>query len=426
MKKSDIQYYKIPLKIAVGGSVNAGKSSLLGVLKSGILDNGCGSARMNIFNFPHERKTGRTSSIAQRSIYVNEKKIIFFDLAGHEKYLRTTLFGLSSSYPDIAMILIESNRGIQIMTKEHIKCAIYLRIPILFVFTKTDIAIPSKLMQNIKILKRYLKKMVGKFVCEVKNEKLFEKAFENISCDFFPLFKLSIINNHTKESKNKSSLENLKNFLTKLNNLEKSLGITKGGDSEQLDKLFIIDKSFRTEGYPLIASGIMKSGKINVGDKLFLGPFGKDEFIDITIRSIHDDDQNNVSYLRRDEMGCLAFKSKILKNKKQIKPGMIITNIKRIFTNKFIGKVNIFSNNSCTINIGYNTVIHCGCLRKSVRIYKMKSSDGKELETIRGGDKNIKIYFQFLKGKHFVVENDRFLFREGKTRGFGKIIEVLT
>ena len=39
------------------------------------------------------------------------------------------------------------------MTKEHILYAIYLRIPIVFVMTKIDIAIPKKLNQNIRKIK---------------------------------------------------------------------------------------------------------------------------------------------------------------------------------------------------------------------------------------------------------------------------------
>lgn len=95
------------------------KSTLLGVLTRGGLDNGRGLARMNIFRHKHEIETGRTSSISQEMMgfdskgqvvnYSNlhntvtpqeiceqsSKIVTFIDLAGHEKYLRTTLFGLT-------------------------------------------------------------------------------------------------------------------------------------------------------------------------------------------------------------------------------------------------------------------------------------------------------------------------------------------
>ena len=51
------------LKIACVGNVDSGKSTLIGVLTKGICDNGRGSAREKIFNFFHEKETGRTTSI---------------------------------------------------------------------------------------------------------------------------------------------------------------------------------------------------------------------------------------------------------------------------------------------------------------------------------------------------------------------------
>ena len=48
--------------IAVCGPVDAGKSSLVGVLTTGELDDGKGKARNKILVHQHERETGRTSN----------------------------------------------------------------------------------------------------------------------------------------------------------------------------------------------------------------------------------------------------------------------------------------------------------------------------------------------------------------------------
>ena len=53
------------VRIAVIGNVDSGKSTLVGVLTKGIMDDGRGSARMKVFNFSHEAQNGRTSSIGQ-------------------------------------------------------------------------------------------------------------------------------------------------------------------------------------------------------------------------------------------------------------------------------------------------------------------------------------------------------------------------
>lgn len=42
------------IRIAVIGNVDSGKSTLVGVLTKGIMDDGRGSARMKVFNFHHE------------------------------------------------------------------------------------------------------------------------------------------------------------------------------------------------------------------------------------------------------------------------------------------------------------------------------------------------------------------------------------
>jgi GTPase len=47
------------------GGEGAGKSTLIGVLISGIKDNGRGMARTNVFRHKHEIMDGRTSSVSQ-------------------------------------------------------------------------------------------------------------------------------------------------------------------------------------------------------------------------------------------------------------------------------------------------------------------------------------------------------------------------
>lgn len=50
-------------RIAVVGNVDAGKSTMLGVLTHGELDNGRGLARKKLFRHKHEIESGRTSSV---------------------------------------------------------------------------------------------------------------------------------------------------------------------------------------------------------------------------------------------------------------------------------------------------------------------------------------------------------------------------
>jgi GTPase len=51
------------VRCAVVGNVDSGKSTTLGVLTRGVLDDGRGRARVGLFRHKHELETGRTSSV---------------------------------------------------------------------------------------------------------------------------------------------------------------------------------------------------------------------------------------------------------------------------------------------------------------------------------------------------------------------------
>ncbi|MCG3252821.1 MAG: hypothetical protein KAX09_03165, partial [Candidatus Heimdallarchaeota archaeon] len=63
----------LEIRIAVAGNVDSGKSTLVGVLTQGKLDNGRGLARVNVFRHKHEIETGRTSSISQQILGYDSK-----------------------------------------------------------------------------------------------------------------------------------------------------------------------------------------------------------------------------------------------------------------------------------------------------------------------------------------------------------------
>lgn len=77
---------KKKFRVAVVGNVDAGKSTLLGVLTHGELDNGRGYARQRLFRHKHELESGRTSSVGNDilgfdslgMIYLNNYIFIIF------------------------------------------------------------------------------------------------------------------------------------------------------------------------------------------------------------------------------------------------------------------------------------------------------------------------------------------------------------
>jgi GTPase len=55
------------VRCAVVGNVDSGKSTTLGVLTRGMLDDGRGKARVGLFRHKHELETGRTSSVGMEA-----------------------------------------------------------------------------------------------------------------------------------------------------------------------------------------------------------------------------------------------------------------------------------------------------------------------------------------------------------------------
>ena len=184
------------MRVAVIGNVDAGKSTLLGVLTHCALDNGRGSARQKLLRHKHEKETGRTSSVGNQiigfdsvgkitnqpthgtqinwnKICTESSKIInFYDLAGHEKYFKTTVFGLMGNAPDFCLLAVGSNAGVNGMAREHLGLAIALNLPVLCVVTKIDQTSPNIIKETLSGLGKLLKSNgVRKIPLLVQEEK---------------------------------------------------------------------------------------------------------------------------------------------------------------------------------------------------------------------------------------------------------------
>lgn len=81
----------------------------------------------------------------------------FIDLAGHERYLKTTIFGMTGHAPDYAMFMVGANAGVIGMAKEHLGLALALGVPVFVVVTKIDMCPPNVLQETMNLLVRILK-----------------------------------------------------------------------------------------------------------------------------------------------------------------------------------------------------------------------------------------------------------------------------
>jgi GTPase len=80
----------------------------------------------------------------------SEKLISFIDLAGHYKYLRTTIFGLMGYSPHYVMLVISANKGVTEATEDHIHLALALEVRIFVVITKIDLTSSAASHDRIK------------------------------------------------------------------------------------------------------------------------------------------------------------------------------------------------------------------------------------------------------------------------------------
>lgn len=420
----------INLKISVAGNVDSGKSTTIGTLTKGILDDGRGKARLHVFNYKHEVSTGRTSSIAHQLMGFDKdgsvinlkldknnawtdissrssKLISFYDLAGHEKYLRTTIFGLSSLYPDYCLIMIGANMGINHMTREHIGLCINLKIPFIILITKIDIVPNNILEENINKINNMCKNRIRKIPYHIKNMSDILNVVKNIKSDsIVPIIQISNVTNY-----NLDLVKSLLNFLPTRNNF--NLNFDKHIE-------LIIDNTYSVPGHSTIISGILKSGTLKVNDNLLIGPFVDSTYKSIKVRSIH----LNFKNLKESISGsyiCVSIKNI---TRKEIRKGMIIIsddNSLKIAVKKFIAQIYIL-HSPTTIKEGYQPFVHIEHVRQVVKILEINNENSTD-KILRCGDKAI-IKLEFKTKPEYIKIGMRMIFREGKVKAVGKIIEI--
>ncbi|KAI1802237.1 hypothetical protein F4811DRAFT_530571 [Daldinia bambusicola] len=193
------------LRVSLIGPTTSGKTTLLGTLSNGTLDNGRGSSRINLLRHRHEVVSGRTSSIAQELIGYDDRKIFNYnvdninewpdihdraengrlvfllDSAGHPRYQRTTLRALVGWAPHWTILCIPANEdgnptsgvhslsgadgtmGIGIapmdLAMAHLDLCLKLAIPLAMLITKSELGQRALLKEKLNIVFTKIKAM---------------------------------------------------------------------------------------------------------------------------------------------------------------------------------------------------------------------------------------------------------------------------
>ena len=417
----------LDLKIATAGNVDSGKSTLIGVLTgNGNLDNGRGLARAQIFTHQHEMDSGRTSAVSQqimgfsskgdivnysgiRSLSWSDlmekssKVVTFFDLAGHERYLKTTVFGLTAHAPDYCMLVIGANMGVLRMTKEHLAIALALKVPVFVVITKVDIA-PDHVYQNtLKVIQRLLKSPgARKLPVMIKSQDEVALCSQNIVNDrVVPIFTISNVTG--------DGLGLLRSFL----NLVPSRRNWRQHIQEPAE--FLIDETFSVPGVGTVVAGTVTAGVVTVGQTLSMGPGYSGKFELVAVKSVHYK-RTPVKKLVAGQAGSLALKKV---KRTTVRKGMVLLDTKMMARSvwEFQAEVLILSHGT-SIKKNYQPVVHCSTVRQACKVVEIDSP------VVRMGDR-AHIHFRFMYNPEYVKVGSRFIFREGRTKGIGKILSLL-
>ena len=427
----------IDIKVAIAGSVDCGKSTLLSVLINGKPDDGRGSARLNVFNYAHEISSGRTSSIGHQILgYDNQgnttnqhgsrnlawpdivkkstKVISFFDLAGHEKYLKTTIFGLSSSQPDLCMIMVGANRGVLKMTREHIFLCKTLHIPFCIVITKIDMVQDrlNVLQETIDSINKIIKSPgLRRTPIKVKTSEDIVRCIMNIQTEtIVPIFLIS-----------NTTLEGIPHLHKFLNLTPQRQLINNPTDNVE----YYIDSSWNVPGVGTVIGGYLTSGKIKIGDKLFFGPHNN-SYTQITVRSIHCK-RVPVQQIDTNCYVCIGVKGIA---KQDIRKGTVVISNKnqQILCDKIHAQIEVLRSHSTNIKVGYQPLMHALTLRTSVVIDTIISKHSARSEhdddnVLRTGD-SAEVILRLWVGKQFIKPGTRILLSEGRTKVIGQVTKL--
>ncbi len=461
MEQKKKQIEKTECVMAVCGPVDAGKSSLIGVLTSGQLDNGRGLARNKILVHPHERESGRTSHITYNPLVYNTNKdtsdsvvltnpkeksenlynfklrgklnpyankvVSFIDLAGHEKYLKTTIFGVTGLFPDYGIVVIGANTGITKLTREHLGILLYLKIPFVVTITKVDLA-PRHVYQN---LCNQLKKLLGRntygkvlyFISDSeKNDEETDHYLTHMigNPDIIPIISIS--------NTIGTNIENLHRVLYNLPPRDKWANTKTPGSVMYIDGVFMVP------GIGMVVSGTNKGSSIKIKQKMYIGPFNG-QFKEIVVRSLHNSLKQEVDETGSGVQCCVAFKLTNQKDKLErhmINKGMVIIDdinkYKNSVVSSFYARINVL-HHSTTIKTGYSPVIHCGPIRQTAKIdlesVMPQTTEQKQQDKniLRSGDNKV-VKFTFSFHPEFMEENMIFFFRDGTTKGVGQVLKI--
>lgn len=339
-----------------------------------------------------------------KEVVAGSRKITtFFDLCGHEKYLKTTINGLTGLIPyslnllsDYSMIIVGSNMGVSKMTREHLGISLFLKIPFMVVLTKIDIAPANIYEETISTLQKILRsKLVEKIPIMIKQGTSFEEINKYAELmpggKVCPIFSISSVTN--------SGFAELTHFLSRASNRDQLNTLLRNPDAPlEVDT----NETFVVDGVGLVVTGIIKSGTARLNHQCYLGPDKAKGFKTVVIKSIHvNRSPREEAY--SGEYACFNIRplkatEKLTRN--DFRKGMVLLDIsiKPEPIWEFEAEVQVLHHATTItpgkqpIYVGYQAMLHCGVIRQSVNLKKIYQT---EEELLRNEDRGL-VRFRFM------------------------------
>ncbi|CAG7731606.1 unnamed protein product [Allacma fusca] len=416
----------IDLRVAVMGNADAGKSTLLGVLTQGEFDDGRGKARLNMFNHLHEIQSGRTSSICHEFLgfdsqgrvinyqdgspkticELSTKLVTLIDLAGHQKYLRTTIRGVTGYSPHYVLFIISSGVGFTKNAQEHLSLALALQIPVVIVVTKVDLTTAVKLEKTLKDIEKYFQNVQQKKIpVRVANE---DDVINVLGCDQnIPILGVSSVTG--------AGLPLLYRLLFLLppgiNPKQRQL-------LEELPPEFQIDETFRIPRQGkmhTILGGLLTQGVIAEGTPFLIGPFINGSFRPVQVTSIRRH-KTPCRTVRASQSASLGLNIEM----NDVRPGMVLISPRISQYPKacvcFQAAVYVLYH-ATSIAKKFQTTVYVGNVRQTAIVEDISTASVAT-------DERALVTFRFIKHPEHIQVGSRMLFREGDTKGFGTVTHV--
>jgi len=434
------------IRIAVVGNVDAGKSSLIGTLVTSSLDDGRGKSRTSIMKHRHEIESGRTSTATTHllgfrsdgeaiggkdQVRANKPKsedeiareshriVTLMDLAGHEKYLKTTIHGVSSGFADYALILVNSRHPPTHMTQHHLNLCCSFGIPLIVVMTKVDGCPEHALKTSKSEVCRLLRSTdVGKRPFAVRTAQDVETCMDKMH-SLAPIIETSCV---TGEG------------LTLLQMMLFSLPKRRHHENKVNRPFeFLIEDIFNVPGVGAVVSGFVNAGELTVGGKaeVFVGPTDDGTFMKTIAKSAHIA-RINTHHVTAGQSACLAL-SLNKEMRKKLRRGMVVLKENATSTKFFDAEICVLKGEGTTIRRSYQAFVHILNVRQSAyarHIELVKNvalvlpgrhhNDADDGIVLRPGCR-AKVRFEFAKRPEYIRPGMRMIFRDGRVRGVGII-----